>query len=342
MDSTAVQDSQAADSSESVDSSHPMVDSGCPGAETMCGGTCVDTSTSLQNCGACGSVCSGTCVSGRCELTLWTGAGTLQGIAIDATYAYFTVNDGPLMRVPKGGGTVTTLVSTGAEEVAVDTGSIYWGSAAGSASSIVKANLDGSNPVTLAAANAPGTIVLDDLHVYWNDFLGGGVSAITSVPKAGGTPATIASGDAYFGLALEGSNLYWADLAGPNPWVSTILGSPIGGGTMATLGSATNEAAVWVVADLSRVYWDTQEGDVLSVPLGGGPMTSLVSGGVFGDGMFVDGTNLYYAGNGIRRLPVTGGTPEVLAGNQTQTFEVAVDATTVYWTGSEGVFQISK
>jgi hypothetical protein len=51
----------------------PMVT--CPGTQVLCGGSCTDTGSDLQNCGACGKVCSdnpnmnGTCSGGTCSYT---------------------------------------------------------------------------------------------------------------------------------------------------------------------------------------------------------------------------------------------------------------------------------
>lgn len=60
-----------------TDASVPdRADSGptCKSNETVCGGTCVDTSTSKSNCGACGNSCAATdvCSLGKCELTCAT------------------------------------------------------------------------------------------------------------------------------------------------------------------------------------------------------------------------------------------------------------------------------
>jgi hypothetical protein len=40
----------------------------CLGGRMLCDGTCVDVSTSMQNCGACGKVCGGSeqCIAGQC------------------------------------------------------------------------------------------------------------------------------------------------------------------------------------------------------------------------------------------------------------------------------------
>ena len=52
----------------------------CPTGQTSCSGVCTDTSTNLQNCGACGHACgTGTsCVSGACVQNLLTNGSTCQ------------------------------------------------------------------------------------------------------------------------------------------------------------------------------------------------------------------------------------------------------------------------
>ncbi|MCA9577935.1 MAG: hypothetical protein KC668_21015, partial [Myxococcales bacterium] len=38
----------------------------CGPGLTGCGGSCVDTKTNEDHCGACNDVCSGTCINGSC------------------------------------------------------------------------------------------------------------------------------------------------------------------------------------------------------------------------------------------------------------------------------------
>ena len=53
-------------------------DVSCPGAQTSCGGTCVDVAISKTNCGACGTACSPgqVCSQGKCASTC--GGGTVK------------------------------------------------------------------------------------------------------------------------------------------------------------------------------------------------------------------------------------------------------------------------
>src|ERR1700722_10552829 len=102
------------------------VDSGiCSPPGTVCAGVCVDTQTSLANCGSCGTACAGTCAGGRCieELSTSGGAGP---IALDSSRVYWSARvnygDEPILAVPIDGGATTTLASVpgGALGLAVD------------------------------------------------------------------------------------------------------------------------------------------------------------------------------------------------------------------------------
>ena len=56
-------------------------DSRCPARQTLCGDTCVDTSSDMSNCGSCGTACMApahampTCMSGACRFTCESGYG---------------------------------------------------------------------------------------------------------------------------------------------------------------------------------------------------------------------------------------------------------------------------
>ena len=87
------------------------VDSGiCSPPGTVCAGVCVDTQTSLANCGSCGTACAGTCAGGRCieELSTSGGAGP---IALDSSRVYWSARvnygDEPILAVPIDGGATT-------------------------------------------------------------------------------------------------------------------------------------------------------------------------------------------------------------------------------------------
>ncbi len=83
-------------------------------------------------------------------------------------------------------------------------------------------------------------------------------------------------------------------------------------------------------------------GDVMSVPVGGGPPTVLASGLPGPSSVAVDGKSVYWiaallqGASAVMKLPAGGGTPVTLVSNETPIASLAVDATSVYWTDSVG------
>lgn len=67
----------------------------CDAPKTVCGGACVDTTTSPDNCGACGRSCGGgTCAASACSpATLYPNIDQPNDFAIDATSVYVTYED---------------------------------------------------------------------------------------------------------------------------------------------------------------------------------------------------------------------------------------------------------
>jgi len=122
---------------------------------------------------------------------------------------------GAILRVPKSGAAVTTIVSHIGHPwnlVADETG-LYWVEepAVGTfgPSHIAHAELDGSNVTTLVASVSATSLALHDGRLYFST-----ADTISSIPVSGGTPTPIVTGQKSAGaLAVAGQNLLWIDPA---------------------------------------------------------------------------------------------------------------------------------
>jgi hypothetical protein len=176
-------------------------------------------------------------------------------------------------------------------------------------------------------------------------------------PLAGG-PATLlaATQDEVSSLAVGDGSVFWSN-SGPSSFEpadfppdimnqGAVVSSPIAGGTPGTL-ALSQDAPGPMALDDAAVYWmagNTTFGDagpsaaqILSVPLGGGTVHTLLSGMgspyaiAAGHGL-VAFASQSGAGATISVLPREGGTPTMLATTERSVAGIALDATNVYWT----------
>jgi hypothetical protein len=310
----------------------------------MCAGSCVDTSSDVGNCGACGQACTTIapstvqCEYGHCVTTLASGQ-EASDLAVDATAVYWA-NTNSVATVPLGGGTPSTFAQNqlNATGIALDANDIYIADPA-PPGAIYKMPLAGSSFVTLAAAPSdPWSIAIHGTSAFW---LAGG--SLVTVPVAGGTPTTLASStgasnDGVNMLALDSVNVYWIDF-GPG----LVLQRPLAGGSTTTLASGrTNPVSLTVSG--TNVYWSEnyQQGQVLSVPVGGGQITTLLSGAI--GPLASDASSLYYPMSGVlMKQPLGGGAPTSLASTPVSTpvNAMVVDGTSVYWAAQSVVAKVT-
>jgi hypothetical protein len=169
--------------------------------------------------------------------------------------------------------------------------------------------------------------------------VGGGYAYLSTrrAPLDGG-PAmnlvTSGNGGPYV-AALDSQNLYWADA-----FDNQVVSLPITGGAIHTIASTPQPMNVAI--DDTAIYWTTYgpTGAVMKTAIGGGgSQTTLASNVSYPDWIVVDDNNVYVTTTGapsIIAIPKTGGAVTTLVSNQTGT-ELAVDATSLYWTDFQNV-----
>src|SRR5262249_8782335 len=156
------------------------------------------------------------------------------------------------------------------------------------------------------------------------------------MPVTGGTPTTVATMQAApFAIAADGTRLYWSKFMPP-----IIQSMPLAGGPIQTL--ASDQFALSLFVRDGKVYWsDTQItlgfSQIFAVPGDGSRAPVPLAQTPGSDAVVTDGVNLYWTdevSQTVRKAPVAGGEPTVLATDQITPTEIAIDGTNIYWIDS--------
>ena len=176
-------------------------------------------------------------------------------VALDAANVYWA-NDTALVKVPRGGGVVTTLATqTGVGHIAVDSTTLYW---AALEAGVMSVPLHGGTPTTLASADYALDVAVDATSVYWVDALGPSTVKKCAIGNCGATVVTLASGQVYaVAVAVDATSVYWVNSC--SAVTDTCSGGSVvkvalGGGTPVTLVEA-HGAPVAIAVDETSVYW---------------------------------------------------------------------------------------
>ena len=300
-----------------------------------------------------------------------------MGIAVHAGNVHWVDSSGTVMSVPAGGGTPATLASgqNGPSSIAVDDRNVYWTNAGdldcSSQSSVCGPNPDGSivsvpigggAPKTLASGLCgPHSIAIDGSNVYFAD---GGDGLVAKVAKTGGSPVVIANSQPLVGsVAVDATSVYWTatDTQGLH---GSLLRAPIAGGASTVVasgwpplleGSGCGDSVQSLATDGVRVYWAAGASDisanVLSAPIGGGSVVTLVARGDPGSNapgtLAIDASYVYWSdGQAFHKTPLGGGASSEVAvfdeGIAAEPQGFALDDKNLYWTDSLGVWSTPK
>jgi hypothetical protein len=239
--------------------------------------SCVDLQSDAKNCGTCGHDClGGQCTTGKCQpITITTGQTAVSSLAVDAT-------------------------------------SIYWTRTGGQGSTVNKANLDGSNVVTLYTSAYCSDIVVDAQNAYFHcntTIYRCAIGGCNMQPTAVGGPFA----NNVAGLAIDSANnrLYFT------------IGTPYNsssGGFIASLPIPNGGAYVRLVP--------ADQPSPSSIRIQNGSVFWLNSGVYVNDNPLNNG--------GLKKAPLGINQQETVVGTDTGTtdeYGLALDANTAFWGG---------
>jgi len=278
-------------------------------------------------------------------------------LKVDADRIYW-VDQGPatssasIRSVPKCGGAVTELASDQGwmPNFAIDDAYAYWSGydAFHTASGLVRVPLIGG-PVDVINPNSAGyALVVDTTNIYW--LTGNSPNPITvlSMPKAGGPMTTLATSKYEVttldnGIVADADNVYWED------GNMTLESVPKAGGNISPLTALT--AVRLLALHGASLFWSSDNGgggSLMTIPTSGGTPTALQKAIV--SSIAADDTDVYWSAyiwqnpgaSYVAKIPIAGGTPQMIATGLDNLGGIAVDTTHVYWIQSRNLVAMPK
>jgi len=341
----------------------------CPpsdgGAETACGGACVDTLADPANCGACGFACPASptdagpsaCIRGRCLITVTQQPASglaLWGPALFGTN--FGANPGePIVwQVDLEGGGLSPVSAENqenqwAEAPFVDGRALWW---FGANYGIASTSLDGG-PFSLVQAHGEQGSYVDAEWLYSGPpYQAGDIVRLPRADPLDGGRVLLASGATAF--VIDDGYLYWAASGSPPKCTDgAILARPLSGGRPRVLAAGQHQPTA-LTLDQGNLYWlnlgeygcvpgaipQPGDGTLMAVARDGGATVTLASSLTWPGTLALGRTTIFWTDNvlsqtdvRIESIRIDGGAPTLLVGGQPSVSPPALVATsgTLFW-----------
>jgi hypothetical protein len=245
-----------------------------------------------------------------------TAAQSVQGIASDGTYVYWTnkTSPGEVRRALPTGANLTTIASNQGQPdwIASNGTTVAWTNQTANQVMSAPSNTDGGvAPTQLNATGESGTVLagiaIDEANVYYAAKTSGGGLA-ERAPLDGGGVSELGT-PTYVGVGIDDVNAYWSGgAANPSVYQNAKGGSATtqmtiaAGALICPLGVASDGVNVYFFdqGDPSCAFAPGDAGALYRVPIGhsGALPKPLVTGLTDPQGIAVDGTAVYWVGGG--------------------------------------------
>lgn len=308
-----------------------------------CGESCVDLTSNAEHCGECGIACGpdATCEQGQCAVPLTPADHSVGTYDLNPSHVFWIYLD-TIYRAPLAGGSPSSLgaLNIWPGWVAADENHVYWTE---NYNAIANNNTGGiyRRPVSGGAREAvaqsqhqPSSIALDATAVFWTtesiEIVPGNPlpAGVRRANKTGGT-TTLTTAVYPRGIRVDGTHAYFIELFGAGWRV------PKQGGTAERL---TTEVCGDLTGDASETYWTEHNAGFVRARAKTDGRERLIAPGQQGARyLATDGEHLYWSlqqeTQRLVRVPVTGGTPRLIAEDPDRHFgSIELDADYVYWT----------
>ena len=229
----------------------------------------------------------------------------------------------------------------GPQGIAVTGGHVLWASNQGGEIWRAAPHSADPTPVRLATdQGAPIGVASDGVYVYWTSYEGGTI-ARTRIRQPGGDPVEVlAHGqDHPWGIAVRGGSVFWTNALGGGSIMRLDLPAGCGAPPPAPrpLVPAAGGMPLAIAVDAASVYW-VDRAAVKKVPIDGGTPVVLADNLSDPAGLVVDDQHVYwsnYSGGTVTRANLDGSARIDVASGQRQPYSMAADDLAIYWVNDE-------